>query len=120
MTATAEVELDIFSGRPNPRWALSSANALVFLERLAALPAAPPSPLAANLGYRGFVVEVFNGGGTTLLRVHGGQVQAEPPATPQAYRDPGRALERWLLRSGETHLDTALTALVATLLPADR
>lgn len=50
-----EAELDIFSGRPNPRWMLSAEQ----LERLRRqlnepVPAAAPPPL--GLGYRGFVI----------------------------------------------------------------
>src|SRR5438874_9009950 len=50
-----EVELDIFSGRPNPRWMLSREQAGrlhdQFSERIPAEPQEAP-----GLGYRGFVL----------------------------------------------------------------
>ncbi|MFB9908347.1 hypothetical protein [Allokutzneria oryzae] len=49
-----EIELDVFSGIPNPRWPLSPEEA----ERLVALLPTPlPSPPRSGaLGYRGFVL----------------------------------------------------------------
>jgi len=50
------VELDVFSGRPNPRWELDEPSAKVLrelLSRLAITANRPPEP--AGLGYRGFV-----------------------------------------------------------------
>ncbi|SDY14405.1 hypothetical protein SAMN05421736_101487 [Evansella caseinilytica] len=53
-----EIELDIFSGRPNPRWTLSPAEQREFLERVinGGVPMAPVSVSDGKLGYRGFVV----------------------------------------------------------------
>jgi len=51
-----EIELDIFSGRPNPRWTLDSAEAKEFLTRLLDR-TVPMAPIHTNegLGYRGFI-----------------------------------------------------------------
>lgn len=51
------VELDIFSGNPNPRWALSDAEASDLLDRVMAdrSLAAPPKQVG-SLGYRGFII----------------------------------------------------------------
>ena len=54
---TVEVEVDIFSGMPNPRWTLSEADADVFLSKLAGLQKAVARPRSVNLGYRGLVVQ---------------------------------------------------------------
>ena len=51
------VELDLFSGRPNPRWELTggAADALRgLLGRLAVAHDEPPEP--PGLGYRGFIL----------------------------------------------------------------
>lgn len=56
-----DVELDIFSGRPNPRWALDGPAAERLRElhaRLRLFEGSPPEP--PGLGYRGFVYE-FDG-----------------------------------------------------------
>src|SRR5688572_17801214 len=51
------VELDAFSGRPNPEWTLSSAEAAELAALLRGLPALSDStPPEAPLGYRGFWV----------------------------------------------------------------
>jgi len=52
------VELDIFSGRPNPRWTLSPKEAQQLAERVRADPSQllPLDSEAGGLGYRGFVI----------------------------------------------------------------
>lgn len=53
-----EVEIDVFSGRPNPRWKLSRSEVIELQNRIKALrqpTAAPPVPA---LGFRGFVVRL--------------------------------------------------------------
>jgi hypothetical protein len=100
------VTLDVFSGRPNPEWALTPAEGVEFERRLAVLPplSVAPADQAQPLGYRGFdvrgcptPVRVFRG-----LVVNGGQT----------FADPGRRLERWLLDSGRGSLDPSLAAYV--------
>ncbi|GAB3196619.1 hypothetical protein GCM10027062_06350 [Nocardioides hungaricus] len=51
-----EVELDVFSGRPNPRWLLTPTEAAEFTQRVldGATPAVPVDVSEGNLGYRGF------------------------------------------------------------------
>jgi hypothetical protein len=54
--SNTQIELDVFSGRPNPTWSLTSAEADALETRLADLPrAAGPVP-EGTLGYRGFIV----------------------------------------------------------------
>jgi hypothetical protein len=51
------VELDVFSGRPNPQWPLSSEEAEDLLARIGRLaPDGGRRELPAALGYRGFNV----------------------------------------------------------------
>ncbi|MEV5238298.1 hypothetical protein AB0K89_04090 [Streptomyces cinnamoneus] len=85
------VELDLFSGRPAPRWHLGPGAAEEFRTLSAALPPAGTvtHPREPGLGYRGFTVT----DGDTVVRVFAGRVTGG--ATSRA--DPGRYLERWLL-----------------------
>ncbi|MBU8896743.1 hypothetical protein DRW03_16675 [Corallococcus sp. H22C18031201] len=54
------VELDIFSGRPNPRWTLSRKEANALAERVRADPSLllPMDADTGGLGYRGFILTV--------------------------------------------------------------
>lgn len=112
MSENAEVELDIFSGRPNPMWHLSEADVTALLRELDELPEAPPTAIANNLGYRGFVVRVRHDGDETRLVVQNGTVQAVRGGSTTYYHDVDRALEWWLLDSGRPFLDDSIAAVV--------
>ena len=58
-----EVELDAFSGRPNPRWRLTDSEVAALARLIADLEPAPgdPSPDPPGLGYRGFRLEGSTG-----------------------------------------------------------
>ena len=104
MPARVEVELDIFSGRPNPAWVLTSAEADSFVKQLAALPRTSASELSGALGYRGFIVHVTQGDNTQLIRIQTGAVHFSKGATNVHAYDKDRELERWLLNTGKPHL----------------
>ena len=104
MPVRAEVELDIFSGMPNPTWSLTNAEADSFVKQLAALPRTSARELAGNLGYRGFVVHVTQEADTEVIRVQSGNVHISQRATNVYLYDEGRKLERWLLNTGRPHL----------------
>ncbi|HKO06788.1 MAG TPA: hypothetical protein VJ487_03665 [Alphaproteobacteria bacterium] len=105
---TVFVTLDIFSGRPNPRWALDSAAASSLSKRLVALvtesgsPAEPP-----GLGYRGLLVDSEDGPRIeTPIRIYRGTVYRGVARLA----DPGRALERWLLATGKDAVPSEIMA----------
>jgi len=98
------VELDIYSGRPNPTWTLSSQDGDSFDSKLAALPAAQPSTLPNPLGYRGFIVRTRRGDDETRSVVQQGHVQSTRGQATTFRSDPDRALERWLLDTGRVAL----------------
>ncbi|MDX6448354.1 MAG: hypothetical protein QOG29_1140 [Gaiellaceae bacterium] len=84
------VELDVFSGRPNPRWELDepTANPLRrLLSQLTVAGVTPPEP--PGLGYRGFVVADDG----RELRAYNGYVTG----SDVVLADPARAVERFLL-----------------------
>lgn len=87
------VELDVFSGRPNPRWQLSERE-VSELTRLTnpLAPTARPAPTPPGLGYRGFRLQ---GSSSAPSWAYGGFVQ-----TPQGLlNDPDHRIERYLLAS---------------------
>ncbi len=107
-----EVELDIFSGMPNPTWVLSNAEADSFLKQLAALPRTSARELSGNLGYRGFIVQVTQGTDTQLICIQNGTVHITKGATKVYACDKDRELERWLLNTAKPHLKTELFQIV--------
>jgi len=85
------VELDIFSGRPNPRWELdegATGELRRLLRRLVRSTAAPPEP--PGLGYRGFVWME----GRDSVRAYKGYVRGHRAV----YADPSMAVEKFLLK----------------------
>ena len=106
------VELDIFSGNPNPTWTLSSSDAALFLQKTAALPRVPPRQRSTNLGYRVFIVRVTQGKETSVMLVHNGIVELSRSGTTLFGRDQHRSLERGLLQSGRPVLKNDLASLV--------
>jgi hypothetical protein len=83
------VELDVFSGRPNPRWELDEERSEE-LRRLEArlAPARQAAPEPPGLGYRGFVYAGADG----QVRAYRGYVK-----TPQAVlADPSFTVEHYL------------------------
>jgi hypothetical protein len=112
MPARAEVELDIFSGMPNPTWALAEADADSLARRLAALPPPAPSEPSGRLGYRGLVVRTTDATGTRLVRVQSGSVHVANGETAVHLRDEGRELERWLIDTGRPQLPPNVIEIV--------
>ena len=108
MPARVEVELDIFSGMPNPTWVLTDAEADSFVKRLAAAPPGPATELSGNLGYRGFIVQVTQGAETHSIHIQAGAIQISKGATKTYAKDMNRELERWLLNTGKPHLKSEI------------
>ena len=104
------VELDVYSGRPNPEWSLSTTDDQRFADLLSKAPAARSSELASPLGYRGFIVMDRSG---TTTRVLDGVIEVSDDQGVVYRTDPDRELERWLLGTGRANLGNELYALVA-------
>lgn len=104
MPARCEVQLDIFSGMPNPTWILTNAEADSFEKQLAALPGTPPGELSGKLGYRGLIVQCTQATKTQLIRIHNGVVQISKAGMNVFANDKERELERWLLNTGRPHV----------------
>jgi hypothetical protein len=102
-----QVELDAFSGRPNPRWDLSREQGTEFQKRLHALKSQGGASVGDGLGYRGFVVRP-NGGpgdGYDEVRLYRGVVVIHRGEHLETLSDPGRGLEQWLADSARGHVD---------------
>jgi hypothetical protein len=110
--ARTEVELDIFSGMPNPTWVLTTAEAESLARRLAALPRISARELSARLGYRGLVVKATNGAETRMIWVQSGCVHIAEGDTTIHARDEGRELERWLIETGRPQLTENVLEIV--------
>lgn len=112
MPARTEVELDIFSGMPNPTWALTPAEEESVERRLAALACTSPSEPSGRLGYRGLIVKTAYGPAARLIRVHAGSVHITHGETTTHGRDEGRGLERWLIETGRPYLPEDVLEIV--------
>jgi hypothetical protein len=112
MPVRVEVELDIFSGMPNPTWVLTNAEADSFVKKLAVMSRTSATALSGNLGYRGFIVQVTQGANTQLIHVQTGIVHISIGATNVYANDEDRELERWLLNTGKPHLTNELFQIV--------
>jgi hypothetical protein len=104
MSARCEVELDIFSGMPNPTWILTNAEADSFVKQLDALSPTSARELSGNLGYRGFIVQCTQGADTQWIRIQTGTVHILRGTKEIYVSDKDRRLERWLLNLGKPHL----------------
>jgi hypothetical protein len=78
-----EVELDASSGGPNPRWKLTSDEAIEYLSRIDSLPAASDSAPSPDPGFRGFVLR----SGDKSIRVYAGRVVTEERGIRRTYKD---------------------------------
>ncbi|NJP08080.1 MAG: hypothetical protein HC866_00235 [Leptolyngbyaceae cyanobacterium RU_5_1] len=106
-----QVELDVFSGRPNPQWELTSQEAKEFVSRLEALPQHQgKSSVNEGLGYRGLIVTKPNENieGYNEILISNGLVVAKQNDQSKQFTDQNRRLERWLFQTGKGQLDEAL------------
>jgi hypothetical protein len=111
----AQVELDVFSGRPNPTWALSEADINTFQKKLGTLPTTAAQPYPDQLGYRGLVVTLTDrasGKPAMVWRVSGGVAQIAAGTAHDYYADADQGLESWLLETGQPFLPADLFASV--------
>ncbi len=112
--AIVRVTLDLYSGRPDPTWVLTDAEATRLEGALAALPGATGAPPVGGLGYHGFTIERTAG---TLI-AYGGTV-APPGEGPRAFlADPARSVERLLAETARAHVTSGEATEVARALGA--
>jgi hypothetical protein len=99
-SAPLQIEIDVYSGRPNPSFEVSGPDAAELAKLLRDLPRARTAVPVLGLGYRGFVITSETGlapGLTPQIRVFAGLIIAETGSAPQLYDDI-HAAEAWLKR----------------------
>lgn len=88
-----EAELDILSGRPNPRWPLTGEQLRIVEEKLAGLTPSRHDGPADSLGYRGIRLHLRRNGAPLLVRVAAGRVEMGEAVLV----DPAASLEHYLI-----------------------
>ncbi len=99
------VSLVLYSGRPDPSWALSEVQATALTALLESLPRVDGSPPAGGLGYHGFTIERLTPEDMPRLLVAFEGAVSDPLSSHLSYlADPERLVERFLLESGRDQL----------------
>lgn len=106
-----QVELDVFSGRPNPYWNLTPQETNEFVRLFQALPPnKEQGSIKEGLGYRGLIVtnntkslEDYN-----RIVISNGVVVASKNNHSKQFTDQKRRLERWLFQTGKGRIDNEL------------
>lgn len=107
--SSTTVTLNIFSGRPDPTWALRAAQVKVLQTLLEALPAGDPADPPVRLGYRGFTV---TGNDIGEVYTFDGLVRWTTGDAVRWLYDARRSLEIWLLDSAGDHLSAEIANLL--------
>ena len=104
------VTLDVFSGRPNPNWALTKEQAIFFLNNVSQI-----KPTTENLqnypekilGYRGFIVDEKRNKDLTLksFDIYNGAIKVVSNDSSYFLKDKDFQLEKWLLQTAYNHID---------------
>ena len=106
------VELDIFSGRPNPVWSLTDAESEQFKHMLSTLSECDPkAAFEKGLGYRGLIVTPSQDCASWFHRVslyNSVVVVFYDNNSEQCLIDEDRKLECWLLQKGKGTLSADL------------
>lgn len=94
---TIEVVLDIFSGRPNPRWMLSEEQIEELKTKIGAFPSAKPKT-PPGLGYRGMrVINISKMAGIPNQIIAYNGVLAITEKGKINYYEDNNKIEEWLL-----------------------
>ena len=102
-----EIELDAFSGRPNPKWLASPEHAASLSRALSSLPEAPNQQEPSHLGYRGFIIR--DQGQQT--RVYRGHVFVTAATTTRTFADSARIEEQLIAAASQRGFGDIVTAL---------
>ncbi|MCX6952111.1 MAG: hypothetical protein NTV51_08080 [Verrucomicrobia bacterium] len=80
-----EAELDVFSGRPNPRWVIPAPESERIAAQLAALSQPADPPAMPGLGFRGFVLRSDR----LTARLFGRRIVLSEPGRERVFHDTG-------------------------------
>lgn len=103
---TATVEVDLYSGRPNPAWSLPPEEAARLVERIDGLAPADEAEPPGRLGYRGLRFRLSARGREIASgESFDGHLRLQDSAGARHLADPGREVERWLLATGQGKIE---------------
>jgi hypothetical protein len=105
--------MDIFSGRPNPKWELSPQQRSKFLEHISELNPYEKARHENGLGYRGLIIIDEPNDATKMRRyeVNNGAIQViESNKLRYVLEDQNYEIEKWLINTAPTSFDQALLA----------
>jgi hypothetical protein len=110
---TMHVILDIFSGRPNPIWQLSTEQESELFKIISQLETSKRSgnsnkESSLGLGYRGIIVE----GLSKRFEIYNGTVKVFENNSSHMLEDRKYLLEQWLLQTGTAKINDNLTKVV--------
>lgn len=107
------VEFDVFSGRPNPTWSLTTEQIMELQEKLQDLPPADELSGEYGLGYRGFLLLNPNqmGGLAPHIRIYRGIVTITDDHE-QFYRDVHNLEHRLLLQASQHGYKTIVDSVL--------
>jgi hypothetical protein len=116
-----QVEIDIYSGRPNPVLRLTQAQAAEFMARLGRLAEAPEQGASQDLGYRGLIVSADGLDGVSRVELRAGVARVErTDGSSRSYLDGGRALELWTVEQSRAGLPSDLVGAVMDAISRER
>jgi hypothetical protein len=101
-----EVEIDITSGMPAPKWSLNPEEVKALEQALSALTPTDSASFFDGLGYRGFVIQFKSP--SRFVRVQNGYVLIEENGLQKTYVDADNQLELWLLDASKPHIEPEL------------
>jgi hypothetical protein len=96
--SNATVELDVYSGRPNPSWQLNANEVNELEDRLNGLAESAAVEIPNHLGYRGF--SIIDENNERLTVTSNGYVILHEPDGDKFYRDT-KEVQLWLKRQAE-------------------
>ena len=106
-----QIELDVFSGRPNPTWSLNDEQARKYLARFKALKISESKRVPYDgLGYRGFKVTGFQE--YDEVTIGDEIVEASYGRKRYQWFDEGRNLEKYLVKTAKGHIDEDLYRVI--------
>jgi hypothetical protein len=111
MAANIIVQVDIFSGRPNPSWTLDATDSAEVRKQIAGLPKTEAPTSSPGLGFRGFVLTGLDPSALApydWLSVQGTLIVAHTAYHEIAFADVDHALYSLLRRSAETHVESTI------------
>lgn len=102
----ATVEVDLYSGRPNPSWSLTPEEVAQLIKRIDGLAPADEVEPPAQLGYRGLRFRLYAGGREIAsAESFDGHLRFKDPEGLRHLADPGGEVERWLLETGRGKIE---------------